>query len=152
MVWVHNPKLFYLGMQDQWYTFNMFDAQAWWVRDVILEKLPRGYEETMNWGMIAYEVPLEVYRDTYNGQPLMYAALASQKNHMAVYLSSIYSDEQQRKWFEAAYRKTGKRMDLGKSCVRFRRLEDLPLALIGEAIGRVSVDEFISQYEQGRKG
>jgi hypothetical protein len=60
------------------------------VRQIILEHLPRGYEEAMNWGMIAYQVPLETYPDTYNGQPLMYAALASQKDHMAVYLTGIY--------------------------------------------------------------
>ena len=66
------------------------------VREVILENLPDGYEESMNWGMIAYEVPLSTYPDTYNGQPLSYAALASQKNHMAVYLSGIYMDEDAR--------------------------------------------------------
>ncbi|MEJ2481832.1 MAG: DUF1801 domain-containing protein, partial [Gemmatimonadota bacterium] len=104
------------------------------VRNVILEHLPEGYEESMNWGMIAYEVPLSVYPDTYNGQPLSYAALASQKNHMAVYLSGIYTDEEARTKFERDYRTTGKRFDVGKSCVRFRKLEDLPLPVIAEAI------------------
>jgi len=121
------------------------------VRAVIRKNLPKGLVENMNWGMICYEVPLKKYPDTYNRQPLLMGALASQKNHMAVYLSSIYSDERQRKWFEDAYRKTGKRMNLGKSCVRFKKLEDLPLTLIGEAIARVSVEEFISQYEKGRR-
>ena len=120
------------------------------VRTVILERLPEGYRETMNWGMISYEVPLETYPDTYNGQPLMLAALASQKNHMAVYLSAIYSDEDARERFEESYRATGKRFDVGKSCVRFRRLDDLPLDVIGVAIESVPVERFIETYERGR--
>jgi uncharacterized protein YdhG (YjbR/CyaY superfamily) len=117
------------------------------VRDVIVENLPEGYRETMNWGMIAYEVPLEVFPDTYNGQPLLYAALASQKNHMAVYLTGIYMSEADGEEFEAAYRATGKRFDVGKSCVRFRGLEHLPLDLIGEWIGRIPIQEFIARVE-----
>ena len=117
------------------------------VRQVILDNLPKGYEEVMNWGMITYQVPLEVYPDTYNGQPLAYAALASQKNHMAVYLSGIYMEEQARQDFEAAYKATGKRYDVGKSCVRFRKLEDLPLALIGRSIALYEVDEFLQRVK-----
>jgi uncharacterized protein YdhG (YjbR/CyaY superfamily) len=117
------------------------------VRQVILKNLPRGYEEVMNWGMITYQVPLAVYPDTYNGQPLAYAALASQKNHMAVYLSGIYMEEQARQEFEAAYKATGKRYDVGKSCVRFRKLEDLPLELIGKSIALYEVDEFLQRVK-----
>ena len=117
------------------------------VRRKILENLPDGYDEVMNWGMIAYEVPLETCPDTYNGKPLMYAALGSQKNHMAVYLTGIYMDEGARDEFEARYRDTGKRMDIGKSCVRFRKLEDLPLPLIGEAIGQIPADEFVERVK-----
>jgi uncharacterized protein YdhG (YjbR/CyaY superfamily) len=120
------------------------------VRNVILDNLPQGFEEAMNWGMISYQVPLERYPDTYNGQPLMYAALASQKNHMAVYLTSVYTDEGSRAEFEAAYRATGKKMDVGKSCVRFKKLEDLPLELVGETIARTSVAEFIDTFERAR--
>ena len=120
------------------------------VRQTILERLPPGYAEKMNWGMISYEVPLDTYPNTYNGKPLMYAALASQKNHMAVYLSAIYADEDDRKRFEASYRATGKRYDVGKSCVRFRKLDDLPLEVIGDAIAAVPVEEFIAKYERGR--
>lgn len=112
------------------------------VRKTILANLPEGYEETMNWGMISYQVPRETYPDTCNKQPLMLAALASQKNHMAVYLMCIYSSKGTREKFEADYRATGKRFDAGKSCVRFRTLDDLPLPLIGEAIASVSVDEY----------
>jgi uncharacterized protein YdhG (YjbR/CyaY superfamily) len=118
------------------------------VRRTILENLPEGYGEAMNWGMIAYQVPLEVYPDTYNEQPLMYAALASQKNHMAVYLTGIYMDEEARQEFETAYRATGKRFDVGKSCVRFRKLDDLPLPLIGESIARIGVEEFVERVRE----
>jgi uncharacterized protein YdhG (YjbR/CyaY superfamily) len=125
------------------------------VRQTILANLPDGYEEAMNWGMIVYQAPLARYPDTYNGQPLAYAGLASQKNHMAVYLMAIYGDEETRQKFEAAYRATGKRYDVGKSCVRFRKLDDLPLALIGESIALLSVDQFVARVEQAhppRKG
>ena len=116
------------------------------VRNVILENLPKGIDENMNWGMIAYEVPLSEFPNTYNKQPLMFAALASQKNHMAVYLSGIYSSDELREKFIADYKETGKRMDLGKSCVRFKKIEDLPLKLIGKAISVFSIEEFVEIY------
>jgi uncharacterized protein YdhG (YjbR/CyaY superfamily) len=120
------------------------------VRGVILQNLPDGYEEVMNWGMITYQVPLETYPDTYNGKPLMYAALTSKKNHMSLYLTGIYMDEAAREEFEAAYKATGKRFDAGKSCVRFRKLEDLPLPLIGESIAAYDVASFIEQSQAAR--
>ena len=120
------------------------------VRNTVVENLPQGITEAMNWGMIAYEVPLEVVPDTYNGQPLMYAALASHKNHMALYLSGIYGNPELRAEFERIYRASGLRMDLGKSCVRFRRVEDLPLDLVGWAIGAMSMEGFIQMYEHSR--
>ena len=120
------------------------------VRDVIIENLPVGYVEEMNWGMISYSVPLETYPDTYNGQPLLYAALASQKNHMAVYLTGVYADEDRRDDFLSRYRATGKRLDMGKSCVRFRRIDDLPVELIGDTIAAVDVNAFIEVYEASR--
>lgn len=113
------------------------------VRDVIVQNLPEGIEEVMNWGMITYEVPLETCSDTYNGKPLMYAALASQKNHMAVYLTGIYMSDERRDTFEKKYRATGKRFDVGKSCVRFRKLDNLPLPLIGETIGSMTTSDFV---------
>ena len=125
------------------------------VRQTILANLPEGYEEAMNWGMITYQVPFDRYPNTYNGQPLAYVALASQKNYMAVYLTGIYADDETRQAFEAAYRATGKRFDVGKSCVRFRKLDDLPLSLIGESVARFGVDDFIAQAEKAhpvRKG
>ena len=118
------------------------------VRGVILENLPGGYVEAMNWGMITYQIPLDMYADTYNGQPLMFAALASQKNHMAVYLTGIYISDEAREQFEAAYRETGKRFDVGKSCVRFRKLDDLPLDLIGDTIASVAGQRLIARVEE----
>lgn len=117
------------------------------VRKVILDNLPDGYVESMNWGMIAYEVPLEVYPDTYNKQPLAFAALASQKNYMAVYLTGIYISDDAREEFERAYRATGKRFDVGKSCVRFRKLDDLPLELIGKTVASLPVERLIERVE-----
>lgn len=120
------------------------------VRDVILANLPDGYEEAMRWGMITYEIPLARYPDTYNGQPLQYAALASQKRYMSVYLSGIYADAREESWFADAYRATGKKLDMGKSCVRFKRLDDLPLDVIGQAIARTGVDDYLAAYEASR--
>lgn len=121
------------------------------VRDVILANLPDGVVESMNWGMIAYEIPLARYPDTYNGQPLMVAALASQKNYMAVYLQCVYSIAGGAERFEAAYRATGKRLDMGKGCVRFRTLDALPLDVVGEAVGSVDVDTFIRTFEEAQR-
>ena len=113
------------------------------VRETIRASLPGGYEEAMNWGMITYQVPLATYPDTYNGQPLMYAGLASQKNHMAVYLSAVYQDPRALETFQDSYQATGKKLDMGKSCVRFKTLDDLPLDLIGETIASVNAEEFV---------
>lgn len=118
------------------------------VREVILANLPDGIVESMNWGMIAYEVPLASYPDTYNGQPLSFAGLASQKNHMAVYLSAIYGSTTLREKFEERYRATGKRLDMGKSCVRFRKLDDLPLDVIGWAVGACSAEKFMAMHDE----
>jgi len=122
------------------------------VRQVILENLPQGYEEVMNWGMITYQVPLERYPKTYNGKALLYAALASQKQHMSVYLTGIYIHEKTRQEFEEKYRATGKRFDVGKSCVRFKKVADLPLPLIGQAVGLLGVEEFIAEVANVHTG
>jgi Domain of unknown function (DU1801) len=120
------------------------------VREVVLANLPDGYEETMRWGMISYEVPLERYPDTYNGQPLSYAGLAAQKRYVSLYLSCVYADATRASTFEDRFRATGKKLDMGKSCVRFRRADDLPLELIADVIAGTSVDEFVSLYEKSR--
>ena len=122
------------------------------VREVILANLPDGYVETMNWGMISYEIPLTRYPDTYNGQPLGYAGLASQKRYMSLYLMGVYADPEAREWFERAYAERGKKLDMGKSCLRFKRLDDLPLDVIGTLVARTPVDEFLRLYEASRNG
>ena len=118
------------------------------VRDVINANLPIGYEETIQYGMISWIVPESVLpaKDVYNKQPLCLTALASQKNHMAVYLLHVYGDDQLRSWFERAYKQTGKKLDMGKSCVRFKSLDALPLDVIGEAMAKVTVDRYVAAY------
>jgi len=120
------------------------------VRTVIRKNLPTGCKETMNWGMITYQVPLRTFPNTYNGRPLMYAALASQKNYMVVYLTGIYTSPAKYEAFKNAYKATGKRWDVGKSCIRFRTLDDLPLELIGITIASMPVDAFVKQSTTGR--
>ena len=114
------------------------------VRKVILDHLPVGYEEVMNWGMITYQVPLTTYPDTYNGKPLMYAALANQKNHMAVYLCGLYCIPGMKESFAEAFKAGGRKLNMGASCVRFKKIEDLPLNLIGQTIAVVDVQTFVA--------
>jgi hypothetical protein len=121
------------------------------VRKVIKKNLPKGYEESIAGGMISYVVPLSHLPDTYNGHPLWYAALASQKNYMVVYLMSAYADKKGEQWFTSRYKATGKKLDMGKSCVRFKTLDDLPLDLIGEVIARTPMEDWIRMYQQSRK-
>jgi hypothetical protein len=121
------------------------------VREVIKKNLPKGYQETVSGGVISYVVPFTHLPETYNGQPLWYAALASQKNYMAVYLMSAYADKKGEQWFKSRYKASGKKLDMGKSCVRFKKLDDLPLDLIGEVIARTPMEEWIRVYRQSRK-
>jgi len=117
------------------------------LRDVIRANLPAGYEEGMGYGMIGYYVPLERFPDTYNGQPLSLAGIASQKRYMSLYLNTVYGDPETDRWFRERYAASGKKLDMGKSCVRFRKLDDVPLDLIGETIARTPVDRYIERYE-----
>ena len=119
-------------------------------RNVILEHLPEGYDETMQYGMISYVIPLERYPITYNRLPLAYASLASQKNYMSLYLMNVYGDTETEQWFTERYKASGRKLNMGKSCVRFKTLEDLPLDLIGEVIARTTVVDFIERYEVAR--
>jgi len=118
------------------------------VRTVVLENLPEGYEEIMNYGMIGYVVPQRLYPKGYNGdpdKPLPFACLASQKNYMSLYMMTLYGSVED--WFREEYTKTGKRLDMGKCCIRFRKLEALPLDVVARAIAMVPVDEFIAYYD-----
>jgi hypothetical protein len=121
------------------------------VRQVILDNLPKGYRESFGAGMLMYGVPLSRFPNTYNGHPLCYAALASQKNYMSVYLMTVYGDKKTEQWFRTAFKTRGKKLDMGKSCVRFKTLDDLPLDVIGEAVALVPMEKWISLYEQSRK-
>jgi hypothetical protein len=120
------------------------------VRDLVNANLPPGYVERMNWGMISWELPLERYPSTYNGQPLVYAALAAQKNHTALYLNCIYASAERTRRLREAYGAAGKTLDMGKSCVRFKKVEDLAEDLLAQAIASVPVASFIAEYEQTR--
>src|SRR5215471_7081300 len=127
------------------------------VRDVILKNLDASYEEGMQYGMIGYYVPHHVYPKGYHcdpGQPLPFAALASQKNYMSLYLMSVYCGcvdrspgNKHAQWFRDAWAKTGKKLDMGKACIRFKKVDDLPLDLIGEAIRRVPASKYIEFCE-----
>ncbi|WNG39806.1 DUF1801 domain-containing protein [Archangium violaceum] len=120
------------------------------VRKVILKNLDKQYEEGIQYGMIGYYVPHKVFPAGYHcdpKQPLPFASLASQKSHMAVYLMCVYGQPEQEKWFREAWAKTGKKLDMGKSCVRFKKLEDVALDVIGEAIRRVPAKAYIEHYE-----
>ena len=121
------------------------------VREVIRTNLPDGYVETVGWGMLTYEIPLERYPHTYNGAPLGYVALASLKSSMTLYLMDVYGDPATERWFIERYKASGKKLDMGKSCVHFRRLQDLPLDLIGEVVARTPVDAYIARYEAVRR-
>jgi hypothetical protein len=121
------------------------------VRDAILTNLPKGYAETMLYGMIGYVVPHSIYPPGYHcdpSKPLTYAMLASQKNHMAIYLCHVYGHKETETWFRKAFQAAGKKLDLGKSCVRFKKLEQLPLEVIGQVIARMPVDKYIACVEQ----
>lgn len=121
------------------------------VRAVVRKHLPKGYKESMGYGMICYSVPLGRYPDTYNGQPLCYAALAAQKGYCSVYLMGVYGDTAQAKAFREGFNRAGKKLDMGKSRVRFKTADDLPLDVIGAAIAATPVDAFIASYERSRR-
>ena len=120
------------------------------VRKTVRANLPKGYRETMSWGMISYEVPLDRYPDTYNGEPLSYASIAAQKNNYALYLMCAYVDPQLVTKLRDGFQKAGKKFDMGKSCLRFKKLEDLPLETIGEVIAAMPVDAYLKRYENVR--
>jgi hypothetical protein len=124
------------------------------VREVILKNLDKDFEEGMQYGMIGYYVPHRVYPPGYHcdpKQPLPFTCLASQKNYMSLYMMCLYAGGELEKWFRAEWAKTGKNLDAGKSCIRFKKLDDLPLDLIGKAIARISAREFIRFYESAVK-
>jgi hypothetical protein len=121
------------------------------LRAVILKNLDKDYREGMGYGMMGYFVPHEVFPPGYHcdpRQPLPFAGMASQKGHMSFYIMCTYMDSPMRDWFVKAWTATGKKLDMGKSCVRFKRIEDVPLEVVGEAIRRMPAKKWIEIYTQ----
>lgn len=120
------------------------------VRQVILKNLDRDYEECMQYGMIGYSVPHRVYPAGYHcdpSQPVPFACLASQKNYMSLHLMSLYGLPAEDEWFRKEWARTGKKLDMGKACIRFKKIEDLALDVIGKAIARMPAKKYIGLYE-----
>jgi uncharacterized protein YdhG (YjbR/CyaY superfamily) len=118
------------------------------VRDTVNAAMPDGFVERMAWGMISWEVPLEVSGPTYNKQPLVYAALAAQKNYNALYLNCAYASAERTERLREAFAAAGKKLDMGKSCIRFRRAADLPLDVVADEIAATTPADFIALYER----
>lgn len=119
------------------------------VLDAVRRAMPAGYEEGIAFGMITWSVPLERYPATYNKKPLSYVALASQKNYCALYLS-LYSGSDEERSFRERWEAGGRKLDMGKSCLRFKRIEDLDLDLLADSIASTTVDDYIAIYEAAR--
>lgn len=121
------------------------------LREVIVKNLPAGFEETIQYGMIGYVVPHSIYPSGYHcdpKQPLPFLGLASQKNFIALYHMGIFADTVLHNWFKGEYAKHSKsKPDMGKSCIRFKKPEIIPLALIGELVSRMTVQQWIKIYE-----
>ena len=122
------------------------------LRRLIRRHLPKGYEEATNWGAITYEVPLKRCPVTYNGQPLCYLAMAAQKNYLSLYLMTVYGDRGRKKQLEDGFARAGKKLDMGKACIRFRSLDDLALDTVVDIIAGTPVDAYVAAYEESRKG
>ncbi len=121
------------------------------MRKLIRDNLPKGYREAMTYGMIGYEIPLDEYPNTYNGKPLVYAALAAQKNACSLYLNCMFADEARTKRLRDAFVRAGKKVDMGKSCIRFKSVEDLEQGAIAAEIAGTTPARFIEQYEKSRR-
>lgn len=122
------------------------------LRATILEHLPEGFREEMSYGMIGYVVPHSIYPAGYHCDPklpLPFLSIASQKNFIAFYHSGLYADEELKDWFVGEYAKqVSSKIDMGKSCIRFKKMDQIPFALIGELVSKVSVQDWIGVYEK----
>lgn len=119
--------------------------------DFVRRNIPDGYEESMMWGMVCWSVPLSRYPDTYNRQPLCYAALAAQKSFYALYLNASYTDEATDERLRKAYAAAGRKLDMGKSCLRFKAFDDLLLPAVAEVLASMDVPRFLAGYEASRR-
>ena len=122
------------------------------VRDLINSALPDGYREGIGYGMIGWVIPFERYPDTYNNQPLAYAGLAAQKNYNSLYLTCAYASKERTEKLKAAFAAAGKKLDMGKSCIRFKSADDLALDAIRDEIASTTPEDFIRIYEDARTG
>jgi uncharacterized protein YdhG (YjbR/CyaY superfamily) len=122
---------------------------------VIRQNLPDGFEERIQYGMIGYAVPLETYPSGYHvnpNEPLPFIGLANQKNYIAFYHMGIYGDSGLMAWFQKAYTDLGiGKLDMGKSCIRFKKIDQIPLDLVAELCQKITPEQYIAQYEAGRK-
>lgn len=121
------------------------------VRQVIRRNLPKGYVEAMGWGVIAYSIPLSVLPDTYNGQPLCYVGLAAQKNHYSLYVMCVYGNAEKTARLKEDFAKIGKKLNMGKACIRFKTLDDLPLDAIGKLVASTPVKDYIAIYKSVKR-
>lgn len=125
------------------------------LRDVLLKNLPKGFEEEMAYGMLGYVVPFSLYPNGYHCNPkqaLPFISLASQKNFIALYHMGIYSDKKLLDWFTAEYpQHASRKLDMGKSCIRFKKMDDIPYALIGELASKMTPEDWISLYESQKR-
>jgi len=122
------------------------------VHDLVTAAMPAGYAEALAFGMITWAVPLERYPTTYNKQPLSYVALAAQKRYNSLYLMAMYAGSALEEDFRRRWAAGGRTLDMGKSCLRFRRLDDLDLDLLAETVAATSVEDYIALYESARAG
>ena len=121
------------------------------VRDVILRHLPDGYEEAVVRGLLVYQVPLARYPDTYNGHALWYVGLGSPKSYLSLHLMSVYADPGHARRLRDGFKAAGKQLDMGKSCIHFRRADDLPLDVIGELVGAVPLERWVAVAKAARR-
>ena len=121
------------------------------VRKMVKASMPKGYQEVFRLGMAIWEIPLKTYPDTYNGQPLWYAALVAQKHHLSLYLFGAYSDPAEAAAIKAAFKAEGKELDMGKSCIRFQKAADLPLKALARSIASIPPTKYLVRYEELRK-
>lgn len=119
-------------------------------RALVRKHLPRGYKESMGFGAICWSVPLSKFPDTYNKQPLCYASLAAQKNYTSLYLMMAYGDPKKYAWLKEQFEKAGKKMDMGKSCLHFKSLDDIPVDAVAKLIASHTADQWVAIYKKAR--
>jgi hypothetical protein len=120
------------------------------LRSFVKKHLPGGYKEQIGWGVITYAVPLKTLPDTYNGEPLCYTAIAAQKNYYSLYLMGVYGDPKKARRLADAYKQRGQKLDMGKSCLRFKSLDEVPLDVVGEIIASTPMDRYVELYKASR--